>query len=89
MPAKHPKKPAYRFTQGDFGLYIIRDKSGSEITIDCKNLSMSDIRELLKGMGNIMRFISNIRGIGSLSKVLSYYQVLSKSTTVYQCAIRT
>ncbi len=58
MPAKHPKKPAYRFTQGDFGLYIIRDKSGNEITIDCKDLTMSDIRELLKGFGNIIQSIS-------------------------------
>ncbi len=58
MSAKHPKKQAYRFTQGDFGLYIIRDKSGSEITIDCKDLTMSDIRELLNGFGNIMQSIS-------------------------------
>ncbi len=43
MPAKHPKKLRHRFIQGDFGLYIIRDKSGNEITIDCKDLTMSDI----------------------------------------------
>ena len=58
MPAKHPQKPRYRVTQGDFGLYIISDKSGNEITIDCKNLTMSDIRELLNGIGNIMQSIS-------------------------------
>ncbi len=58
MNANKTQKPRYRFMQDTLGTHIIQDKSGNKITIDCKDLTMSDIRELLKGFGNIIQSIS-------------------------------
>jgi hypothetical protein len=59
MAANQQENLSYRFTQDSFGTHVIQDKSGNEITIDCRTLTMSDIRELLNGLGGIMQSISS------------------------------
>jgi len=72
----HEKEESvYKCTQNSYGTHFIRDGSGNEVKIDTNELTMADIRELMKGLGKLMESVS----VNTWDKRLTYYSRLDKS----------